>query len=206
MKRRDIMRSGAGALAVVSFGGAAAVADSGFDRDRRADLPDALRLRFSLPSGGRFFPRRLILIGPRAAAAAALPERAAPQRENRAPVARLPAIGAAFEARPYLDRIDVETRIGGVFRGGEDDLIAAIDRHDAFEAALAGARSDFGMITRAPRSRRLISFSPSLSFAPIARGDAVSGALAERIGAAHLAGGALVLAPPQNQLPRFNLF
>lgn len=203
--RRRFLKRGVGAAAALVLGAPPAAADPRPGFDDRQELPDQLPIRFSLPRGGRFFPTRVVLIGPRGAAAAALPKRAAPRRENRAPVARLPILGAAFEERPFLDRIGPETLVGLAYRR-DDDLVAALETDAAYEQAVRRAEAAVALIAREPRGRRLISFSPPLRLAAIPRGEALSGSLGAPVGEAHAAADAFIFAPPQDQLPRFDLF
>ena len=169
------------------------------------ELPDSMRVRFLLPNGRRFAPERLILAGPRAALAADLPERAEPHDEKRLPIGGSSGLRSFFADRPLVDRLSPTSPLGDLYRRGET-LVAVFETEGAYQEALWRLRQPVGLVTRAPRGGRLISFSLPLRFAPVDRAQALAQPLGPWVGVAHGAEDVLALTPPRGNLPGFDLF
>lgn len=191
----------AAALVVAAPSPASACCDTVRGNVENDELPSETRVRFELPDGGRLLPGRLLLLSADGdAKAAALPEWAEPVAEARAPVARIPILGQAFEDRPYLDSIEEQRPVGAVHRLG-DDLAVVFGPEFGRAAPPQGAIA--ALIIREPRTRKLASLTlANLAFAPAGS----VGPVGERIGEAYLVNNRLVLAPPLKSLRGFNLF
>lgn len=195
----------AAALSIASAPPAAACCgDETGDHDY-TELPDSARVQFRPPSGGTFYPKRLILLGPRAGLAAALPRRADLYEENRLPIGNLRGVGGLFQDRPLIDGIGPGTALGGLYRSG-DALVAVFETEGAYRDALWRLSRPVGLVTRLSRGRGLASMRFKLEFQPISRRGVARGSLEGPIGVVHGADAVLALTPPRRSLPRNNIF
>lgn len=193
----------AGALSAATAGGpgrarADAVGGGGNPYDVRTRVP----FRIYLPSGGRYRPRRLLVLTPDGGRLAELPHVARFENVARAPAGRLPVVGRAFGGLPAAEFLTPERRLGALYRRG-DDLVADLRQAAGPQPPNAYLSGSIWVLTHLNDPGAIEVGLPALSFAPAenrAAGDLTP------VGAAYDADGRLLLAPPYDALFGAKLF
>lgn len=186
----------------------AAPASAQFGRDLDDDEPSSALgvdlgmapLRYELPSGARFAPRRLALITDRGVRIADLPARAPASREDRVPVGRAAGrFGALFAPRPLPSYLRAHHRLGPAYRVGDvlvADLRGAPTTFDARATVL--------LLTRgAGQGRDPIGLALDVALRP-GDGRGLDGGVPA--GDAYWADGRLLISPPYDRFYGFRLW
>lgn len=198
--RRHLLLGMAAAAAMPALARADGRGRDGFDVDIRGDLP----LRLIGPDGGRYRPRRLVVLERGGARAATLPHAADFEGVARLPAARLPLVGPIFGDVPAAHFVRPENRLAPLFRVGED---AVIDLRSAAPGAAAAVTDRLGasiqVLTRDRRAGVVeLGLPANLRFAPVS----VRASALTPLGAVYDRGERLLLAPPYEALFGARLF
>ncbi|MEO1331213.1 MAG: hypothetical protein AAFW46_16305 [Pseudomonadota bacterium] len=172
-----------------------------FGPDLRGNAP----LRLYLPNGGRYRPRRLVVLERQGPLTAELPYVADIEGVDRLPIAKLPKIGAAFGDIPAATFVRPEFELGPLYRRGEDAVVDLRNRPRSLGATTEQYLSrSIRILTRLARTGALeLGLPGNLRFTP--GGDARVEGL-PRIGAAYAARDRLLLSPPYESLFGYRLF
>lgn len=206
VSRRRALSGLAAAAGVSLLGATAARAQlTGRGADgREVDVRGNLPLRILLPNGGRYRPRRLIVLTPAGGRVATLPFVADFEGVARLPAARVPRVGFLFGAIPAAHFVRPERRIGAVYRTGDDLLV------DLRRAPTAAARSvpaylagSIQLLTRLNQGVVELGLPKNLRYAPTAA--RAPGQLL-RVGSAFMGQDRLLLSPPYESLFGARLF